>query len=219
MALGTFFQVNFMFFGTRDISFWHSSSHFHRGTTSHSFRHIIGLTIRCRIRWIGIPWSDDPRRKAGGGEWKKWIHFQGNGYRISQLTTNNQNSDLSFYHIYLPHPPPLSLEGTLVIHRIVKYLGVSSKRARKEGLDQLLVGCNSNCLCPNVCDQARKNSLIEREFGTDIKKRLTARASGRRGVSSWAKRNNNITWISLWITFPSRITKEEALSQWACNKV
>ena len=43
-----------------------------------------------------------------GGEWKKWIHFQENGYRISQLTTNNRNSDLSFYHIYLPHPIYLS---------------------------------------------------------------------------------------------------------------
>lgn len=29
----------------------------------------------------------------------------------------------------------------------------------------------------NVCDQARKNSLIEIEFGTDIKERLTARAA------------------------------------------
>lgn len=29
----------------------------------------------------------------------------------------------------------------------------------------------------NVCDQARKNSNIEIEFGTDIKERLTARAA------------------------------------------
>lgn len=43
----------------------------------------------------------------------------------------------------------------------------------------------ANCLCPEpVCDQARKNSLIEIEFGTDLKERFTARASGRRGVSS-----------------------------------
>lgn len=39
----------------------------------------------------------------------------------------------------------------------------------KERLYRLLVGCNSNCLCPNVCDQARKNSLIESRFSSDIK--------------------------------------------------
>lgn len=79
---------------SRDIYFWHSSSHFHRGTTSHSFRHIIGLTIRCRICWIGIPWSEKEGLSTGGGE---FIHF----FHSAPLRKRSSRSYLSWS---LPYP-------------------------------------------------------------------------------------------------------------------